>query len=198
MDNVKSFTPFKREDHVYHNEAFAELCKDAIRAFNGTPVCELPPPRFAGSGVYALYCTARKGIYERYGNKVNRMGYNVPIYVGKAVPKGDADGEAMSFDMLSCQEQLEFWHKKIKAAVGLSVGDFRCRVSSMDGLDVEYIGEVHRMMFETYHPVWNRFFATCVCSDEITLWWRQIHAVRFRSKADTYSQKLLRHFVEVA
>ena len=111
MDDMTKFTPFKREDHVYHNEAFAELCKDAVRAFNGTPVCELPPPRFTGSGVYAIYCTARKGIYERYGNKVNRMGYNVPIYVGKAVPKGDADGEAMSFDMLSCQEQLEFWHK---------------------------------------------------------------------------------------
>lgn len=71
-----AFVPFKREDHIYHNEAFAELCKDAVRAFNGTPVCELPPPRFTGSGVYAIYCTAKKGIYERYGNKVNRMGYN--------------------------------------------------------------------------------------------------------------------------
>lgn len=78
------FIPFKVEDHVYRNEAFAELCNDAVRAFNGTPVCELPPPRFAGSGVYAIYCTAKTGLYERYGNKVNRRGYNVPIYVGKA------------------------------------------------------------------------------------------------------------------
>jgi hypothetical protein len=43
-----AFVPFKREDHIYHNEAFAELCKDAVRAFNGTPVCELPPPAFYG------------------------------------------------------------------------------------------------------------------------------------------------------
>jgi hypothetical protein len=33
---------FDRSEHVYKNAAFAELVKDAIRFFNGTPVHTLP------------------------------------------------------------------------------------------------------------------------------------------------------------
>ena len=195
---MTSFTPFKREDHVYHNEAFAELCKDAVRAFNGTPVCELPPPRFVGSGVYAIYCTARKGIYERYGNKVNRMGYNVPIYVGKAVPKGCADDEKMRFDMLSCQEQLEFWRKKINVAVGLSISDFRCRIYALKGFDRVYIDGVFKMMFESFCPAWNMMFADGSSLDGVAARWREIHSERFHGKADKSAQEELRQYVDVA
>lgn len=35
---------FDRSEHVYKNDTFAELVKDAIRFFNGTPVHTLPPP----------------------------------------------------------------------------------------------------------------------------------------------------------
>ena len=44
---------FDRSEHVYKNDAFAELVKDAIRFFNGTPVHTLPPPEpFLSTGVY--------------------------------------------------------------------------------------------------------------------------------------------------
>ena len=198
MDDMTKFTPFKREDHVYHNEAFAELCKDAVRAFNGTPVCELPPPRFTGSGVYAIYCTARKGIYERYGNKVNRMGYNVPIYVGKAVPKGCANGDAISFDMLPCHAQLEFWHKKINAALGLSINDFRCRVYPLDKFGRVYIGGIFKVMYECFRPAWNMVFADGSSLDGVASRWCEIHSERFHSKADKTAQEELRHYVDVA
>lgn len=80
--------PFNRTEHVYKNDALAELLKDAVRFFNGTPVHTLPPPvRFSGTGVYALYHTGRTGVYGQYG-KLNRLAYSYPIYVGKAVPKG--------------------------------------------------------------------------------------------------------------
>src|ERR1035441_6648246 len=36
--------PFDRAEHVYRNDAFAELVKDAVRFFNGTPVLPLPQP----------------------------------------------------------------------------------------------------------------------------------------------------------
>ena len=50
--------PFDRAEHVYRNDAFAELVKDAVRFFNGTPVLTLPPPAsFLGRGVYAIYYT---------------------------------------------------------------------------------------------------------------------------------------------
>ncbi|WP_310628040.1 Eco29kI family restriction endonuclease [Limnohabitans sp.] len=79
---------FDRSKHVYHNEAFAELVKDAVRFFNGTPVHSLPPPeRFLGTGVYALYYTGNNSLYKRY-KELNRLSYDYPIYVGKAVPEG--------------------------------------------------------------------------------------------------------------
>ena len=58
---------FDRNEHVYRNNAFAELVKDAIRFFNGTPVHTLPPPNsFLGTGVYALYYTGQNPLYQRY------------------------------------------------------------------------------------------------------------------------------------
>ena len=36
---------FDRSKHVFYSDAFAEIIKDTIRFFNGTPVHHLPPPR---------------------------------------------------------------------------------------------------------------------------------------------------------
>jgi len=47
---------FDRNEHIYKNDVFTELVKDAVRFFNGTPVHKLPPSEsFLGTGVYALY-----------------------------------------------------------------------------------------------------------------------------------------------
>lgn len=185
----------KIKNRDYHNTAFAGSCKDAVRAFNGTPVCELPPPCFTGSGVYAIYCTAKKGIYEQYGNKVNRMGYNVPIYVGKAVPTKCSDN---GLNTLSCHEQLGFWQERIKRSLGFAIADFLCRFYGMESDDARYIDGVYRIMLEIYHPVWNSVFAACGCPDDFILQWRQVHSERFCSKADKASQAELRRLLEVA
>jgi hypothetical protein len=80
--------PFDREKHVYKNDAFVELIKDAVRFFSGTPVHPLPPEdRFVGTGIYAIYYTGEADPYCKYA-KLNRLAYDYPIYVGKAVPKG--------------------------------------------------------------------------------------------------------------
>jgi hypothetical protein len=56
---MKDFN-FDRNEHIYTRTAFAELVKDAVRFFNGTPVHTLPPPEaFGGAGVYALYYTGQ-------------------------------------------------------------------------------------------------------------------------------------------
>ena len=82
------FIEFDRKKHIYKSEAFVELVKDAVRFFNGTPVHTLPPAEaFLGTGVYALYYTGQNPLYHRYA-ELNRLAYNYPIYVGKAVPKG--------------------------------------------------------------------------------------------------------------
>ena len=80
--------PFDRSEHVYRNDALAELVKDAVRFFNGTPVLSLPPPEtFLGTGVYALYYIGKNPLYAKYA-ELNRLAYTAAIYVGKAVPKG--------------------------------------------------------------------------------------------------------------
>ena len=80
--------PFDRKKHLYKNEAFTELVKDAVRFFNGTPVHSLLPPEiFLGTGVYALYYVGQNLLYKKY-SALNRLVYNYPIYVGKAIPKG--------------------------------------------------------------------------------------------------------------
>ncbi len=56
--------PFDRSEHVYRNDAFAELVKDAVRFFNGTPALTLPPPvPFLGRGVYAIYYIGSNPLY---------------------------------------------------------------------------------------------------------------------------------------
>lgn len=74
---------FDRSKHVFHSDAFAEIIKDTIRFFNGTPVHTLPPPEnFVGAGVYALYyigkCPYYRPLYD-----INRTSFSQPIYVGK-------------------------------------------------------------------------------------------------------------------
>ncbi len=96
---------FDRNENVYKNEAFAELVKDAIRFFNGTPVHALPPPEsFLGTGVYALYYTGQNSLYKKYA-ELNRLSYSYPIYVGKAVPKGWRQSRA-SENTLSTSREL--------------------------------------------------------------------------------------------
>ena len=198
MKNGFPFIPFKVEDRFYHNEAFAELCKDAVRAFNGTPVCELPPPCFAGSGVYAIYCTAKTGLYERYGNKVNRMGYNVPIYVGKAVPQGWRQSRTAGIDRLSLDEQMVFWLGLIKSSIGLEAADFQLRSHCCNVAEIGLAHSIHQLMQDTYRPLWNNVFKGCKTTKSMVSRWARLRSLRFRSKADKTFQDEVRKLIEAA
>ena len=152
------FAPFKREDHVYSNPAFAEFLKDAVRSFNGSPVAPMPPPSFIGSGVYALYCTAVKGPYAKFGKEINRLEYKVPIYVGKAVPPGwrqsrQLDGSAdKSTPLYSrlCQHS-----HSIEQGKGLSLSDFACRVLPFSASEQTLATKIVDFMVTLYKPLWN-------------------------------------------
>ena len=152
------FAPFKREDHVYSNPAFAEFLKDAVRAFNGSPVAPLPPPSFTGSGVYALYCTATKGPYAKFGKEINRLEYKVPIYVGKAVPPGWRQSRQLSDDTdtsSSLYSRLCEHARSIEQGKGLTISDFACRFLIFEGASVAMIAAVEASLIGLYTPVWN-------------------------------------------
>jgi Eco29kI restriction endonuclease len=149
---------FDRAEHVYKNEEFAEMVKDAVRFFNGTPVHPLPPlARFRGTGVYALYYTGRKGIYAEYG-KLNRTAYEHPIYVGKAVPKGwrqarvvdDPDAQATEL-----QSRLREHGKNIDIVSAIDLSDFSCRFVILEGAASDMIGTIEAALIKLHKPLWN-------------------------------------------
>ena len=149
---------FDRSEHVYRNDAFVELVKDAVRFFSGTPVHTLPPPvRFTGTGVYALYYTGRQGIYAKYG-ELNRLSYDYPIYVGKAVPKGwrqariadNPDGQ--SDELFS---RLRQHSNSVKKVAGIEIQDFMCRFVIFEDAGSDMIGTIEAALIKLHKPLWN-------------------------------------------
>lgn len=150
--------PFDRSKHVYRNDAFVELVKDAVRFFSGTPIRELPPAEsFQGTGVYALYYTGRTGIYAKYG-ELNRLAYSHPIYVGKAVPKGwrqarTADAQAPnSRELVS---RLRQHGRSIELGSGVKLPDFMCRFMIFEDAGSDMIGTIEAALIKLHRPLWN-------------------------------------------
>lgn len=150
--------PFDRNKHVYHNEAFVELVKDAVRFFNGTPVHELPPPeRFLGAGVYALYYIGDNPLYTRY-KELNRLSYDFPIYVGKAVPSGWRQSRISDSESTQSNElyrRLIEHSRSVSSGDGLSLSDFSCRFVIFESEGSDMIGSIEAALIKLKRPLWN-------------------------------------------
>lgn len=150
--------PFERSKHVYKNDEFVELVKDAVRFFNGTPVRELPPSEsFTGTGVYAIYYTGKNGAYAKYG-ELNRTAYLYPIYVGKAVPKGwrqarTADGSGSTSREL--YSRLREHSRGIHAGSNIDLKDFMCRFMIFESGASDMIGSIEAALIKLNRPLWN-------------------------------------------
>lgn len=149
---------FDRSEHVYENDAFDELVKDAVRFFNGTPIIPMPPPtKFPGVGVYALYYTGKTPPYEKYGT-LNRVKYDFPIYVGKAVPKGWRQARITSVANANTYElnsRLRKHFRTIETGEGLSSEDFMCRFVIFEGISSSMISTVESALIRLFMPLWN-------------------------------------------
>ena len=149
---------FDRSEHVYRNDAFAELVKDAIRFFNGTPVHTLPPPEsFLGTGVYALYYIGQNPFYERY-SELNRLSYGYPIYVGKAVPKGWRQARSSDNALRQSRElfsRLREHSRSIKRGDGLLLDEFMCRFVIFEEEGSDMIGTIEAALIKLNKPLWN-------------------------------------------
>jgi Eco29kI restriction endonuclease len=159
---------FDRNEHIYRNDAFVELLKDAVRFFNGTPIHELSPlEAFTGTDVYAIYCIGKTSPYQKYG-ELNRLAYNHPIYVGKAVPKGwrqsriSDDSSSTSSELYS---RLREHSRSISSTseldrteldpTGLQLSDFKCRFVIFEGDASDMIGTIEAALIKLHRPLWN-------------------------------------------
>ncbi len=149
---------FDRNEHVYRNDAFSELIKDAVRFFNGTPVHALPPQTsFLGTGVYALYYTGGNPMYKRYA-ELNRLSYDYPIYVGKAVPKGWRQARVSEGSAIQSREligRLREHSKSITLGADLALDDFMCRFVIFEDEGSDMISTIEAALIKINRPLWN-------------------------------------------
>ena len=149
---------FNRSEHVYSSPDFEEIIKDTIRFFNGTPVYELSPSdRFHGTGVYAIYCISRQGVYSQYHN-INRTSFSLPIYVGKAVPRGwrqariTTKPDSKNFELYG---RLREHSRNITQGSNIAISDFQCRFMILEGQETDLIGTIEAALIRMYRPLWN-------------------------------------------
>jgi len=149
---------FDRSEHVYRSDAFAELVKDAVRFFNGTPVHTLPPiESFLGTGVYALYYTGCNPLYKKYA-ELNRLSYGYPIYVGKAVLRGWRQARSSDNALSQSREligRLREHGRSITHSVDLSLEDFMCRFVIFEEEGSDMISTIEAALIKLNKPLWN-------------------------------------------
>lgn len=146
--------PFNRDEHIFRSPELENMLKDAIRFFNGTPVYGLPAPEnFLGSGVYAIYYTGTFDLYERI-SQVNRIRYDLPLYVGKAIPTGARRGKGGK-EGASLFKRLSEHAKSIKAVDNLDLSGFHCRFIIVPHEEDALIPPIESALIKQYNPLWN-------------------------------------------
>lgn len=142
-----------------------ELGRSVERALLAQPLAPLPPTEpFAGAGLYAIYYL---GDFEPYRpiTPPEREPGEVPIYVGRAIPRGARAGaggllattiEPVLFQRLREHgrsiEQVE-QHAAERAQPNLRLANFRCRFLVADDIWVP-LGEA--LLIGHYQPIWNQ------------------------------------------
>jgi len=109
---------------------------------------------FDGAGIYAIYYTGGFQGYEVIAERNRNQRFGVPIYVGKAVPKGARKGgdlEATPGKVL--YNRLKQHAKSIEEASNLDIADFHCRYLIVDDIWIP-LGE--SLLIAKFNPLWNK------------------------------------------
>jgi Eco29kI restriction endonuclease len=131
-----------------------KLGESVANALIGSPLLPLPPSTpFSGAGVYAIYYFGDFPTYESL-RRANEHGKGeLPIYVGKAVPKGARKGH---LDLDSSVGDSLFQrlkdHSESLDQVGLKKTNFQCRYLVVDDIWIP-LGE--SLLIRRFRPLWN-------------------------------------------
>jgi hypothetical protein len=107
--------------------------------------------------LYAIYYTGHNPTYKKY-SELNRLSYDFPIYVGKAVPSGwrqsriSHSEEKKSTELFS---RLRQHSNNITAVENINLEDFKCRfvIFESDGSDM--ISTIEASLIKLNRPLWN-------------------------------------------
>jgi len=110
---------------------------------------------FMGAGIYAIYYHGNFPGYENLSLANQNGNSTVPIYVGKAIPKGGRKGG----DLLEITGNVLFTRLKqharsIEEAQNLNIADFSCRFLIVDDIWIP-LGE--SLLIAKFNPIWNKF-----------------------------------------
>ena len=110
------------------------------------PLAEVP--KFVGAGIYVLYYRGPNPVYEPISGK------SVPIYVGRAVPKGARKGETDERSHgAELWDRVQEHRESINQVPDLAINDFTVRYLVTEEL---FIPLAERLMINALKPVWNR------------------------------------------
>ena len=130
---------------------YDNLARSIVGALLDISPQPLPPKSsFAGVGVYAIYYTGSLGFYSGVSSEECR----IPIYVGKAAPKGTRKGGAERKDAHTKElyNRLVQHARSVEAATNLDCRDFRCRYLVVVPV---WVSLAERFLIDHFHPLWN-------------------------------------------
>lgn len=109
-----------------------------------------------GAGIYIIYYTGGFVPYHPVADANKNGNLSVPIYVGKAIPKGGRKGGLggdVSSSGRALSSRLQQHASSVSEATNLDIADFQVRHLVVDDVWIP-LGE--NMLIETFRPVWNR------------------------------------------
>lgn len=110
-------------------------------------------PRFSGAGVYAIYYRGDFPAYDALTQQ-NLDAWLMPIYVGKAVPRGGRRGLDVTAhtETRALADRIRQHANSIRAAANLDIADFVVRWLVVDEIWIP-LGE--SALIREHRPLWN-------------------------------------------
>lgn len=139
---------------TFHTDSFQILLDQAIDFLYHTPIHPLPPEKFSGTGVYILYYLGEQEYYAPIA-KQNRKDCVVPIYVGKAVPRGWRTGRNQDTSTPILYGRLSEHARSITQAKNIGLQDFRCRFVRLIETTADLIVPLEAELIRRHQPLWN-------------------------------------------
>ena len=127
----------------------------AIALTKQRPIPLVALKQFMGAGVYMIYYVGQFAPYKKIAARNLNEAFELPIYVGKAVPSGSRIGSNLdgSVPEPKLYNRLTKHAASIEAAENLDVHDFYCRYLVVDDIWIP-LGE--QLAIATYSPIWNQ------------------------------------------